>query len=155
MGREIERKFLVAGDGWRGLGTSELYRQAYLSTDPARVVRIRRVGKRAWVSIKGKITDATRREFEYLIPPEDADEMLEHLCLQPAIEKTRTVIPIGNHTFEVDEFHARNAGLIVVEIELESEDQQVDLPDWVGDEVTGDPAYTNARLQEKPFDTWK
>ncbi len=155
MGREIERKFLVAGDGWRGLGTGELYRQAYLCTDLARVVRIRRAGDRAWVSIKGKITDVTRREFEYPIPPEDADEMIEQLCLQPVIEKTRTVIPIGDHTFEVDEFHGRNAGLIVVEVELESEDEQVELPDWVGTEVTGDPAYTNARLQEKPFDTWK
>ena len=101
MGREIERKFLVAGDDWRGLGTGELYRQAYLCTDVARVVRIRRVGDRAWISVKGQLTHATRREFEYDIDVDDADEMLEHLCMQPVIEKTRTKIGIDKHIFEV------------------------------------------------------
>lgn len=154
MGREIERKFLVTGDGWRDLGQGELYRQAYLCTDVARVVRIRRVGDRAWVSIKGKVTNVTRREFEYRIPAEEADEMLEQLCMQPVIEKTRTVIRIGKHAFEVDEFHGRNDGLIVVEVELESEDETIDFPDWVGREVTENPAYTNACLQERPYDAW-
>ena len=153
MGTEIERKFLVRGDAWRALGRAAVYRQGYLSTVKERTVRIRVVGDQGWITVKGLTVGATRAEFEYAIPVDDAHEMLE-LCAQPLIEKTRTVVDIGDLQWEIDEFTGPNEGLIIAEVELQRGDQEIDLPDWVGDEVTDDPRYYNANLTAHPFSTW-
>ncbi len=153
MGKEIERKFLVRGEAWKELGEGTLYRQGYLNSAKERVVRARTMGDRAALTVKGITVGATRLEFEYDIPFDDATQLLE-LCEQPIIEKTRYKIPIGDLVWEVDEFHGVNEGLIVAECELESEDQEIAKPDWIGDEVTGDPRYFNSNLIANPFSTW-
>ena len=153
MGREIERKFLVRGTAWRSLGSSKVFRQGYLSTVKERTVRIRLVGDQGWITVKGLTVGATRSEFEYAIPAPDAAEMLE-LCEQPIIEKTRTVIDAGELRWEIDEFAGVNQGLIVAEVELERADQEINLPEWVGDEVTDDQRFYNANLIASPFSTW-
>lgn len=153
MGKEIERKYLVTADQWRSLAEGTLYRQGYLNSAKERVVRVRTMGSKAALTIKGITTGATRLEFEYEIPFKDANELLD-LCEQPIIEKTRFKIPLGNLVWEIDEFHGVNDGLIVAECELESEDQAIDKPAWVGEEVTGDPRYFNSNLIANPFSTW-
>lgn len=154
MGREIERKFLVVGDAWRGLGTATPLRQGYLAAHPGPTVRVRLAGGAAWLTIKSPNLGAVRSEFEYPIPPADACEMLDTLCLKPLLEKNRTRIPIGEVTWEVDEFFGENLGLVVAEVELQSEDQPVALPGWIGQEVTGDPRYFNSSLLTLPFCRW-
>ena len=153
MGKEIERKFLVAGDGYRALGEGVEYRQGYLSSVKERVVRVRTMGDRAALTVKGVSVGATRAEFEYPIPTEDARQLLE-LCEQPLVEKTRYKVAFGGLVWEIDEFHGANAGLTVAECELASEDQRIDRPAWVGEEVTGDPRYFNSNLIARPFTTW-
>lgn len=153
MGKEIERKYLVKGDAWKALGEGTLFRQGYLNSAKERVVRVRTMGDRAALTVKGITVGATRAEFEYDIPFDDATSLLE-LCEQPIIEKTRYKIAAGDLVWEIDEFHGVNEGLTVAECELESEDQAVDKPDWVGDEVTGDPRYFNSNLIANPFSTW-
>lgn len=153
MPAEIERKFLVTDNSWREGAVGTPYVQGYLSRDPERIVRIRRAGERAFVTIKGLTTGVTRVEFEYAIPPEDADAMFK-LCLGPLIEKTRYVVPWAGKHWEVDEFHGDNAGLIVAELELASEDEVFARPPWLGREVSDDPRYGNSRLVEHPFRTW-
>lgn len=154
MGVEIERKFLLAGERWRTLGTPVLLRQGYLSSDPGRVVRVRVDGQHAYLTIKGRSEGATRGEWEYPIPLDEANELLERLCEKPLIEKTRREISFRGNTWEVDEFLGANQGLVVAEIELTSEDQQFDKPDWIGEEVTHDPRYYNSSLVRKPFSSW-
>lgn len=153
MGKEIERKYLVLGTAWKELGEGTLYRQGYLNSQKERVVRTRTMGERAVLTIKGITVGATRLEFEYDIPFADCNELLE-LCEQPLIEKTRYKIALGGLTWEVDEFHGVNDGLIVAECELTAEDQHIDKPDWIGEEVTGDPRYFNSNLIANPFTTW-
>jgi adenylate cyclase len=155
MGIEIERKFLLASDAWRGLGQPTLMRQGYLVADPVRTVRVRIEGERAVVTIKGKTTGATRGEWEYAIPVPDAAELLEGLCEQPLVEKVRHRIDHAGHTWEVDEFLGENAGLVVAEIELGSEDEAFETPGWIGQEVTGDPRYYNSSLIRLPYSKWK
>ena len=155
MGVEIERKILPAGDGWRRLGKPTLMRQGYLTSDPVRTVRVRIEGERAVITIKSKSTGATRGEWEYEIPVADAAELLERLCEQPLVEKVRHRIRYEGHTWEVDEFLGENAGLVVAEIELGSEDEAFEKPDWIGREVTGDPRYYNSSLIRLPYSTWK
>jgi adenylate cyclase len=155
MGVEIERKFLPDGDGWRGLGEPTLMRQGYLSADPVRTVRVRIAGERALITIKSKSTGATRGEWEYEIPVADAAELLERLCEQPLVEKVRHRIPHAGHIWEVDEFQGENAGLVVAEIELGSEDEAFEKPDWIGQEVTGDKRYYNSSLIRLPYSSWK
>ena len=154
MGVEIERKFLLAGDAWRTLGEPVLLRQGYLSSNPERTVRVRVEGEQGSMTIKGKSVGATRGEWEYPIPLLDANELLERLCEQPIIEKVRRRIAIGQHTWEVDEFLGANQGLVVAEIELDSEHQQFDKPDWIGAEVTDDRRYFNSSLFRHPFCNW-
>lgn len=153
MGVEIERKYLVRGDAYRALAPGVACRQGYLCTDPARVVRVRLLGDRAFLTIKGPTAGATRAEFEYAIPPADARELLD-LCEAPLVEKMRYAVPFAGLVWEVDEFHGANAGLVVAECELQSEDQPVDKPDWVGEEITGDARYFNSSLVARPFTTW-
>jgi adenylate cyclase len=154
MGVEIERKFLTRSQAWRTLGTPTLLRQGYLSTDPARVVRVRIAGTLAFLTIKGKSVGATRGEWEYPIPVAEAAELLDTLCQQPLIEKLRYRIAVGAHVWEVDEFLGINAGLVVAEIELASEDTAFALPDWIGAEVTHDARYFNSNLLRHPYSTW-
>ena len=155
MGVEIERKFLVEGEAWRTLGQATLLRQGYLSLDPARVVRVRIEGERAFLTIKGKSQGATRGEWEYPVPVPEAAELLDTLCPAPLVEKLRRRIQVGAHTWEVDEFLGANAGLVVAEIELASEDEAFDKPDWIGPEVTHDARYFNSNLIRHPYSSWQ
>jgi adenylate cyclase len=155
MSREIERKFLVIGDSWRQSSTGVPYRQGYLSTDKKRVVRVRRVGEKAFLTIKGAPEGIGRPEYEYEIPIEDGDEMLDQLCLRPLIEKKRYRLPYPGLTWEIDEFEGENEGLVLAEVELLKEDQEISLLDWIGDEVSHDPRYTNASLVAHPYKNWK
>ena len=154
MAKEIERKFLVKGDSWRGLASGKRYRQGYLSTIKERTVRVRTVGERGFIAVKGINAGATRSEYEYEIPLSDACEMLDQLCERPLIEKTRYRIWFGDLAWEVDEFEGKNLGLITAEIELKDENQPVSLPDWIGPEVTDDPRYYNSNLVAHPFSQW-
>ena len=154
MPHEIERKFLVTGDEWRVPGAGTRYRQGYLSTVPERTVRVRTIRDKAWLTIKGITVGATRVEYEYEIPADEASEMLDDLCQRPLIEKIRYRIDHQGLTWEVDEFDGDNAGLIIAEVELEKEDQAVVLPDWVGEEVTDDPRFYNANLIANPYTGW-
>ncbi|MED5613891.1 CYTH domain-containing protein [Janthinobacterium sp. P210005] len=154
MGIEIERKFLLAGDAWRGLGQPVLLRQGYLSSARERVVRVRIEGGQAMLTIKGANVGATRGEWEYPIPLADAAELLDGLCEQPLIEKYRHRIEHAGMVWEIDEFLGANAGLVVAEIELASEDQPFEKPEWIGAEVSGDARYYNANLIRHPFSQW-
>jgi CYTH domain-containing protein len=155
MGVEIERKFLLASDGWRGQGVPTRMRQGYLVADAVRTVRVRIEGERAVITIKGKSTGASRGEWEYEIPVPDATELLDGLCEQPQVEKIRHRIEHAGHTWEVDEFLGANAGLVVAEIELASEDEPFDRPDWIGAEVTHEARYFNSNLIRHPYSAWK
>jgi CYTH domain-containing protein len=154
MGVEIERKFLLQGDAWRGLGQAVLLRQGYLSSARERVVRVRIEGEQAMLTIKGANVGTTRGEWEYPIPLADAAELLDGLCEQPLIEKYRHRIEHAGMVWEVDEFLGVNAGLLVAEIELASEDQPFEKPEWIGAEVSGDARYYNANLIRHPFSQW-
>jgi CYTH domain-containing protein len=154
VAKEIERKFLVSGEDWRALARGTRYRQGYLSTVKERTVRVRTIDDRAFLTVKGVSVGATRSEYEYEIPAADADEMLNALCEKPIIEKNRYKIPLGGITWEVDEFLGVNEGLIVAEVELQSEDQSFPKPAWIGEDVTDDPRYFNANLIARPFSTW-
>jgi len=160
MAHEIERKFLVRSDDWRAAAsrsdaTGVRIRQGYLSTSSTRSVRVRTAGEHATLNVKGNKVGPRASEFEYPIPLADATEMLSALCRRPFIEKTRYDIPgPDGHIWEVDEFHAENAGLVVAEIELSHEDQTFAHPQWLGEEVTDDPRYLNTNLVERPFTTW-
>lgn len=154
MGVEIERKFLVSGDAWRTLGAPVLLRQGYLSADPERTVRVRIEGEQGVLTIKSKSEGASRGEWEYPIPLRDAEELLDRLCERPLVEKYRRRIDFQGFTWEVDEFLGENAGLVVAEIELPAEDTVFDLPDWIGNEVTGEPRYYNSSLIRLPYSKW-
>ena len=160
MAHEIERKFLVRSGAWRAhvskAGASGVrIRQGYLSTSNTRSVRVRTAGERATLNVKGNKVGPRASEFEYSIPLQDALQMLGELCRRPHIEKTRYDIPAPDgHIWEVDEFDAENAGLVVAEIELSHEDQTFARPAWLGEEVTEDPRYLNTNLVERPFTTW-
>ena len=155
MGIEIERKFLPAGDGWRGQGTPTLMRQGYLVADAVRTVRVRIEGERAVITVKGKSSGISRGEWEYEIPLADAAELLDGLCEQPLVEKVRHRIAHAGHTWEVDEFLGLNAGLVVAEIELGAEDEAFEKPEWVGAEVTGEKRYYNSNLIRLPYSRWR
>ena len=154
MPQEIERKFLVRNDSWRGQDAGKHYRQGYLSTVKERTVRVRTAADKGFLTIKGITVGASRSEYEYEIPVSDANEMLDRLCERPLIEKTRYRISHAGLVWEVDEFEGENRGLITAEVELKDERQSVTPPDWIGKEVTGDPRYFNANLVAKPFTTW-
>ena len=154
VGTEIERKFLVRDATVLDTADGVAYRQGYLSTDPDRTVRIRRAGERGYVTVKGRSHGSARAEFEYEIPPADADAMIS-LCIPPTIEKVRYRIEHAGRVWEVDVFAGANEGLVVAEVELPSEDAEVDLPEWIGAEVTDDPRYYNASLVAHPFREWR
>ena len=153
MGVEIERKFLLKGEAWRALGQPLLLRQGYLSSNPARVVRVRVEGDQAYMTVKSKSVGATRGEWEYPIPLADANELLA-LCEAPLVEKFRRKIAFAGNVWEVDEFLGANAGLVVAEIELGSENQPFERPDWIGAEVSHDARYFNSALARHPYSAW-
>jgi adenylate cyclase len=155
MAMEIERKFLVKGDTWRSLGSGEIYRQGYLATKEEATVRVRVVGDRGYLTIKGKTVGIARSEFEYSISVEDAQIMLDTLCDRPLIEKIRYKIPLGNLVWEVDEFLGENEGLILAEVELMDEQEAIELPDWLGAEISSDSRYYNANLVKYPYRQWE
>lgn len=156
MGVEIERKFLVTSDAWRTLGSAVRIRQGYLCIDADRTVRVRTLGERARLTVKGRPAagQLARSEYEYDVPVADANEMLDSLCLRPLLEKTRTTITAGILHWEVDEFSGDNAGLVVAEVELADAHQTIVLPDWIGEEVTHDARYLNANLITHPYARW-
>lgn len=155
MGKEIERKFLVKNQDFKKFGQGTFIKQGFLSSAKERVVRIRITDHRAFLTIKGISKGATRTEFEYDIPLKEAEIMMNELCEKPIIEKYRYRINMAEFVWEVDEFKGVNEGLIVAEIELKSEDQVFDLPDWVGEEVTQDQRYYNSNLITSPYSSWK
>lgn len=154
MAQEIERKFLVSNADWRGLAEGKLFRQGYLTGSAENAVRVRLADDRAWLTIKGPTVGLTRPEFEYQIPAADARQMLDDLCRGTTIEKHRYRIEYAGLTWEVDEFHGLNEGLVIAEVELANEGQEVEIPDWVGEEVSSDPRYYNVNLVDHPFTTW-
>ncbi|BAF89490.1 conserved hypothetical protein [Azorhizobium caulinodans ORS 571] len=151
MATEVERKFLVATDAWRAGAQGARYCQGYIDTSDDTTVRIRIAGEEAFITVKGPTSGITRAEFEYPIPLEDAQAMLRDLCRQPLILKTRYDVPYGGKTWSVDVFGAENSGLVLAEIELDHPAEQVDLPPWVGQEVTHDPRYRNSALSSEPI----
>lgn len=153
--QEIERKFLVRHDDWRNLASGTRVRQGYLASSQDATARVRSAGEVGFLTVKGTLTGITRREFEYEIPVAEADAMLNALCGKRIVEKTRYRIEYAGLVWEVDEFHGANAGLVVVEVELEREDQPFTKPPWVGDEVTMDPRYANSALAVRPYRDWR
>lgn len=155
MATEIERKFLVNGDFKAEVESSQRITQGYLSSIPERTVRVRIKGDRGFITIKGigSASGASRYEWEKEIPVDEVNELLE-LCEPGVIDKTRYLVASGAHTFEVDEFYGDNDGLTVAEVELSSEDEDFDRPQWLAEEVTGDVRYYNSMLMKDPFKTW-
>ena len=162
MGIEIERKFLLRDDAWRGeVARSQRMAQAYIN-DPAALregrerasVRVRIAGAQAWLNLKARLIGPSRQEFEYAIPLEDAQALLA-LCAGGRIAKTRHYIERAGLTFEIDEFEGDNAGLVVAEVELSREDQSFERPAWLGIEVTDQPRYYNSALAERPYAQWR
>jgi adenylate cyclase len=153
MPQEIERKFLPKSDAWRGAATRrERMTQGYISGNERVSVRVRVAGERAWLNIKSGGIKASRQEYEYAIPVDEARELL---ALAPAlIDKTRHYVPFGGFEWEVDEFHGESSGLVVAELELDSEGQEFPLPDWAGTEVTHLERYYNVRLIGHPWRAW-
>jgi CYTH domain-containing protein len=154
MGTEIERKFLLRDESWRAGASGTFFRQGYLNSSKERTVRIRTAGDKAFLTVKGPAVGATRAEFEYPIPLDECNAMLDTLAEKTLIEKKRYKIKCGDLTWEIDEFFGDNKGLIVAEVELQSEGQRIDKPSWVGDEVSGDPRYFNSNLIKHPFTKW-
>lgn len=154
MAIEIERKFLVTGDGWRTLGQGKVYRQGYIARGQGRTVRVRIAGDQGYLTIKGAAQGLARPEFEYAIPLADAEQLLAGLCDRPLIEKTRYRVPWSGLVWEIDEFWGDNQGLILAEVELTDEHQAIDRPDWIGEDVSHDTRYYNANLVNYPFCQW-
>jgi len=153
MGIEIERKFLTTQNAWRELGSPVPYKQGYLVSDGQRTVRVRVAGDQGYITIKGPTSGASRSEFEYRIPVDEANELFL-LCALPIIEKFRTEVIYEGKLWEVDEFLGANQGLVMAEIELSSEDESFALPPWIGAEVTGDRRYYNSQLALNPYLNW-
>lgn len=154
MAFEIEHKFLVNSTIFRNLAVPVRYRQGYLITLPDKTIRVRIAGNQGFITVKSRISDLMRKEYEYEIPLPDAEEMLNELCTGMIIEKYRYKILFEGFIWEVDEFSGDNAGLIVAEIEVSDENQIFRKPDWVGEEVTTDLRYLNSNLSKLPYNTW-
>ena len=153
MAKEIERKFLVDTSKLPTLPKGHIMKQGYVPTQGI-TVRARISGDQAFLTLKGRASGLSRSEFEYTIPLEDAQQILNELCAHPLIEKTRYLIPYGDHTWELDIFEGDNKGLVVAEIELSSENETFELPDWTTEEVSYDRKYRNSNLITHPFCNW-
>lgn len=166
MGKEIEHKFLTKSDAYRQLGSGTFYRQGYIPTLNGMTVRVRIAGTRAFVTFKDHAVGLTRHEFEYEVPVDEAQQMLDLMCSPEQIQKTRYIVPacdgiapdgsiVKNLHWEIDEFGGENEGLVVAEIEVPEEGTTFNLPDWIGTEVTGDHRYYNSQLCKYPYKSWK
>ncbi len=153
MGKEIERKFLVTNTSWKEAGKPQRIQQGYLAKQNGVTARVRTIAEKGFLTIKGPTTGISRAEFEYEIPYADALGLLE-LCAGPTIEKYRSLIPCGQHLWEVDEFLGENEGLVVAEIELGAEDESFEKPLWLGEEVSSDKRYFNSKLAQFPYRDW-
>ncbi|HNS17018.1 MAG TPA: CYTH domain-containing protein [Bacteroidales bacterium] len=155
MAQEIERKFLVKGDFKPFSIKATRITQGYLSSVPERAVRVRIKGNKGYITVKGigNASGASRYEWEKEIPVEEVEELLK-ICETGIIDKVRYLVPAGKYTFEVDEFQGENQGLVVAEIELPSEQEPFEKPDWLGAEITGDVRYYNVMLMKHPFTKW-
>ena len=156
MAQEIERKFLVQGDFKKDASKETRITQGYLSSVPERTVRVRVKGDKGFITIKGigSASGASRFEWEKEIPVAEVESLLQ-ICEPGVIDKTRYLVKSGNHTFEVDEFYGSNQGLRVAEVELQSEDEEFEKPDWLGKEVTHDIRYYNSMLVNTPYNKWE
>ncbi len=147
MASEIERKFLVTSNSYRMHCTErQAIKQGYLSRNPDATVRVRILNDNAYLTIKGRNHGIVRDEWEYKIPFEDAHAMLDKCADGTIIEKTRYIVPKNGFIWEIDEFHGTHEGLVVAEIELPDASTRFELPDFIGREVSGDPAYYNSNL---------
>lgn len=156
MGIEIERKFLLQNEQWRRQSTSKTHLvQGYLCVNPEATVRIRIAAESAFLTLKGQRSNYSATEFEYPVPLEDAHQILKQMCLHSAVEKWRHIVKHQGHVWEIDEFLGANAGLYVAEIELESATAEFSRPEWLGEEVSHDPRYTNASLAQYPYSAWE
>ena len=152
---EIERKFRVLDNAWRSQGQQRtLLRQGYIANTARASVRVRLAGEHGWLSVKAMTAGPSRAEYEAVIPAAEAHEMLDRLCEGPLIEKWRHIVAYQGSEWEIDEFLGENAGLVIAELELESEDQPFERPPWLGAEVTHEERYYNFRLAQRPFRHW-
>jgi adenylate cyclase len=155
MATEIEHKFLIRDDRWRQqVERSVRMRQGYLTSDARCSVRVRVAGGQGFLNIKSGTLGIQRSEYEYPIPLAEAEEILDTLCEQPLLEKTRHFVRVGAHLWEIDEFAGANAGLIVAEVELSRPDEPFERPDWAGEDVSHDIRYYNSQLARHPYATW-
>ncbi|TVO70511.1 CYTH domain-containing protein [Sedimenticola selenatireducens] len=155
MAVEIERKYLVINDKWKKSVVSEsVLKQGYIVNQPNVTVRVRIAKGKAHLNIKSATIGITRAEYEYEIPLSDAENILEDIAEQPFIDKTRFKVRCGDHIWDLDVFYGDNSGLVMAEIELDSEDEAFEYPEWAGEEVSSDPRYYNSSLVKKPYSTW-
>jgi len=155
MSIEIEHKFLLANDTWRQqVQRSVVFRQGYLSSQATSSIRVRISDEKAWLNIKSATIGTQRHEYEYEIPLQDANEILDMLCRKPIIEKMRHYVHNDGNVWEIDEFYGENEGLIIAEIELSDINESFSRPEWVGDEVTNDIRYYNNNLAVYPYSNW-
>jgi adenylate cyclase len=153
--KEIERKFKVINDSWKkSIDKTTKIVQSYLTNEINKSIRIRIAGENAFLTIKGATNNISRDEFEYEIPMKDAQQLLAGYCLANPIEKMRYSIQFGGLEWTIDVFSGMNEGLLVAEVELESENQKIEIPDWAGEELSNDERYYNAYLSRKPFTEW-
>jgi len=159
MAREIERKFLLKDSGWKAEAFQQThFAQGYLNDIQHGVakssVRVRIEGNQANMNIKSLEVGLSRDEYEFSIPLDDAKKMLATLMVGPVIEKVRYLVQHGQHTWEIDEFLGDNLGLVVAEVEIDSEDEQIEIPNWAGREVTEEVRFYNISLSKRPFNVW-
>ena len=154
MGLEIERKFLVDFNSIENINKSIYIKQGYILNSPEKVVRVRLSDEACYLTIKGENSGMSRPEFEYEIPRDEAEYLLDNMCLD-IIEKTRHIVCIFGDMWEIDEFHGSNDGLIVAEVEIPSEEYDLSLPKWILEEVTDDARYYNSNLAITPYKEWK
>lgn len=154
MNKEIERKFLIKNDDWRGKAQPVLYRQGYIARTVDRTVRIRVADDKGFITVKIKVGPISRHEFEYSIPLDEANQLLNSLDPTEIIEKYRYTFEECGHTWEIDEFIGANKGLIIAEVELGSEQEHINLPSWVGEEVSKLSKYLNVSLVQSPYSSW-
>lgn len=155
MAIEIERKYLIDLEKLGILKNGNKIKQGYITTNKDAVVRVRVKNNKGYLTIKGSNIGVSRLEFEYEIPLVEANEILDKLCQKPIIDKTRYIIDIHNHIWEVDIFHGDNEGLVIAEVELKDENEHIEFPLWIKEEVTGDIKYYNSNLMKYPYSQWK
>ena len=153
MGKEIEHKYLVTENWKEHVSAGTFYAQSYLA-DGVPTVRVRIAGDKAYLTLKGRAEGIARTEFEFEIPKEDASEIMKELSVTAVVEKTRYLVEFAGKTWEIDEFHGLNAGLVVAEVELNSEGEEFELPEWAGECVSSDFRYANSNLAREPYSKW-